>query len=39
MEDSIGMDLREIKCEVLGWIHLAEDSDHWRVLANILMKF
>jgi hypothetical protein len=31
-------DLREIRCEVVNWIHLAQDRDRWRALVNTVMK-
>jgi len=34
---NIRMDLREIGCEIVDWIHLAQDSDHWRALVNMVM--
>jgi len=36
-EDNIRMDLREIRWEVVEWIHLAQDRDQWRALVNTLM--
>jgi hypothetical protein len=36
--DNIKMDLREIGCDVLDWIDLAEDRDHWRALVNTVMN-
>jgi hypothetical protein len=38
-EDNIKMDLEEIGCEVVDWIHLAQDRDQWRALVNTVMKF
>jgi hypothetical protein len=32
------MDVREIGLEGLGWIHLAQDRDEWRVAVNTVMK-
>jgi hypothetical protein len=29
--DNIGMDLRRIGLEDVEWMHLAQDTDHWRV--------
>jgi hypothetical protein len=34
-EDSIKVDLREIEWEGVNYIHLAQDRDRWRALANI----
>jgi len=28
------MDLREVGWEVVDWIHLAQDGDHWQSLVN-----
>jgi hypothetical protein len=33
-EDNIGIDLRKIGREVTVWIHMAQDRDQWRALAN-----
>jgi hypothetical protein len=33
------MDLKEIRCEVVGWIHLAQDRNLWWALANMVMNF
>jgi hypothetical protein len=32
------MDLREIKWEDVGWMHMAEDRDNWRDLENTVMN-
>jgi len=32
------MDLREIGCEVVDWLHLAQDRDQWRAVMNTVMK-
>jgi hypothetical protein len=32
------MDLRETGCEVVDWIHLAQDRDQWRAVVNTVMK-
>jgi hypothetical protein len=32
------MDLREIGCEVMDWIELAQDTDRWRALMNTVMN-
>jgi hypothetical protein len=37
-EDNIKMDLREIGFVDMDWIHLAQDRDRWRALANALMN-
>jgi hypothetical protein len=36
---NIRMDLREIRWEGAGWIHLAQDKDQWRTLVNTLTNF
>jgi hypothetical protein len=37
-EDNIKMDLWEIGFRVVDWIHLAQDRDRWRALANTVMN-
>jgi hypothetical protein len=37
-EDGIKMDLREIGCGSVEWIHLAQDRDHWRAVVNAVMN-
>ena len=37
-EDNIKMDLKEVGCEGMDWIDLAQDRDRWRVLANAVMN-
>jgi len=37
-EDNIKMDIQEVGCEGKDWIELAEDSDRWRALVNVVMK-
>jgi hypothetical protein len=32
------MDLREIGCDVMDWIDLAQDRGQWRALANKVMN-
>jgi hypothetical protein len=36
--DNIKMDLREIGCDGMDWLELAEDRDHWRALVNTVMN-
>jgi hypothetical protein len=36
--DKIKMDLREIGWDVMDWIDLAQDRDHWRALVNTVMN-
>jgi hypothetical protein len=38
-EDNIKMDLRQIGCVGLDWIHLAQNGDQWRALVNTVMSF
>jgi hypothetical protein len=37
-DNTIGMDLREICCEVVDWIHLAQDMDRWWAVVTIVMN-
>jgi hypothetical protein len=37
-EDVIKMDLREIGCRGVEWIHLAQDRDRWRAVVNAVMN-
>jgi hypothetical protein len=37
-KDDIEMDHKEIGCEDVGWIHLAQDMVHWQSLVNIVVK-
>jgi hypothetical protein len=37
-ESNIRMDLWEIGCEGVGWIHLAQDRDQSRALMNTVMN-
>jgi hypothetical protein len=30
-------DLKEIRCDVIDWIHVAQDRDNWWALVNIVM--
>jgi hypothetical protein len=36
--DNVKMDLREIGCDDMNWIDLAQDRDQWRALVNTVMK-
>jgi hypothetical protein len=36
--DNIKMDLREIECDGMAWIDLAQDRDHWSALVNMVMN-
>jgi hypothetical protein len=33
-KDNIKMDLRELGCSGVDWIHLAQDRDQWTTLVN-----
>lgn len=35
MEDCIKMYLRDISCQELNWILLAQEREHWRALGAI----
>jgi hypothetical protein len=35
--DNIKIDLREIECDGMDWIDLAQDGDQWRALVNTVM--
>jgi hypothetical protein len=37
-EDNIVMDLREIRCEDMNWVHLAQERDHWWAVVNMIMN-
>jgi hypothetical protein len=36
--DNIKIDLREIECDSMDWIDLAQDRDQWRALVNTVMN-
>jgi hypothetical protein len=36
--DGIKMDLREIGCGHLNWVHLAQDRDQWLAIASMVMR-
>lgn len=38
-EDNIKMDLKELCCEGLDWIHLVHDRNQWQTLVNTVMGF
>jgi hypothetical protein len=37
-EDNIKMYLREIWCEDMDWIHLAQDRDRWLAVVNTVLN-
>jgi hypothetical protein len=37
-EDSIRIDLKEIRWKSVDWIRLAQDRDQWRALVNMVMN-
>jgi len=37
-EDDIMMDLREVGCECVDWMELAQDRDRWRALLSAVMN-
>jgi hypothetical protein len=37
-DDSIRMDVREVKWEVVNWMNLAQNMDQWRPLVNTVMN-
>ena len=36
-EDDIRMDLREVGCECVDWMELAQDRDRWGALVSAVM--
>jgi hypothetical protein len=32
------MDLREIRWSGMGWIHVAQDTDQWKALVNMVLN-
>jgi hypothetical protein len=37
-EDNIRMDLREVECECVDWMEVAQDRDRWRALVSAVMN-
>jgi hypothetical protein len=36
--DNIKMELREVGCDGMDWIDLAQDRDRWRAYVNAMMN-
>jgi hypothetical protein len=36
--DNIKIDIREIGCDGVDWVNLAQDRDQWRALVNTVMN-
>jgi hypothetical protein len=34
MEDNVMIDIQEVGCKGMNWIHLAQDRDRWWALVN-----
>jgi hypothetical protein len=39
LEDNIKVGIKEIGCEVMDWIHLAQNRSQWRDHENTVTKF
>ena len=37
-EDNIKMDLKEISVNVMNWMELTQDREHWRALVNTALN-
>jgi hypothetical protein len=37
-KDNINMDIQQVRCGSMEWIELAQDSDSWRALVNVIMN-
>jgi hypothetical protein len=38
-ENNIKMVLKELRCNVVDWIHRAQDREQWRALVNRMIGF
>jgi hypothetical protein len=38
LEDNIRTNLRDIRWEVVDWMHLVQDRDQWRTFVNTVMN-
>ena len=38
-EDNINMDLQELGCGGMNWLHLVEDRNTWRAVVSAVMNF
>jgi hypothetical protein len=38
LEDNIKMELQEVGWAGMDWIELAQDTDRWQVLVNVVMN-
>jgi hypothetical protein len=38
LENNIKMEIRQIGCDGMDWIHVAQDMDHRRALVNTVMN-
>jgi hypothetical protein len=36
--DNIKMDLKEIECDSVDWMHIAQCRDRWRALVNTILN-
>jgi hypothetical protein len=36
--DTMKIDLREIRCDGMDWIDMAQDRDQWRALVNMVLN-
>jgi hypothetical protein len=38
-KDNINMDIKDIVCEHVDWIHMVQGRVQWQVLVNMVMNF